>query len=50
MVIVDSRLFLGLDSDDKRQVVETLIQLDEPAIPTIVCMNSETDAIKEWRC
>ena len=46
MVIVDSNLFLGLDSDNKRRVVEALTQLDEPAIQTIVCVNSETDAIK----
>lgn len=46
MVIVDSSLFLGLDSDNKRRVVEALAQLDEPAIQTMVCVNSETDAIK----
>lgn len=46
MVIVDSSLFLGLDSDSKRHVVEALTQLDEPAVQTIVCVNSETDAIK----
>ncbi len=45
MVIVDSSLFLGLDSDNKRRLVETLAQLNEPTVQTIVCLNSETDAI-----
>lgn len=46
MLVVDSSLFLGLDSDNKRRVVEALTQLDEPTIQTIVCVNSETDAVK----
>jgi hypothetical protein len=46
MLVVDSSLFLGLDSDNKRRVVEALTQLDEPAIQTMVCVNSETDAVK----
>jgi len=46
MVIVDSSRFLGLDSDHKRRVVEALRQLDEPAVQTVVCVNSETDVIK----
>lgn len=45
MIIVDSSRFLGLDSDNKRRVVEAFSQLDEPAVQTIVCVNSETDAI-----
>ncbi len=46
MVVLDSGLFLGLDSDNKRRLVEALSHLDEPAIQTVVCVNSETDAIK----
>lgn len=45
MIIVDSSLFLGLDSDNKRRLVEALTQLDEPAVQTLVCVNYETDAI-----
>jgi hypothetical protein len=46
MVIVDSSLFLGLDSDNKRRLVEALSRLDEPTVQTLVCVNSETDAIE----
>jgi hypothetical protein len=46
MIIVDSNLFLGLDSGNKRRLVEALNQLDEPAVQTLVCVNSETDAIE----
>lgn len=46
VIIVDSTRFLGLDVDNKRRVVEALAHLDEPRVQTIVCVNSETDAIK----
>lgn len=46
MLIVDLDLFLGLDSDNKRRLVEALSQLEEPAVQTLVCVNSETDAIE----
>ncbi len=45
IIIVDSSLFLGLDRDNKRRLVEALTQLDEPAVQTLVCVNYETDAI-----
>jgi hypothetical protein len=45
MLIVDSSRFLGLDSDNKRRLVEALAQLDEPAVQTVVCVNSEKDAL-----
>lgn len=45
MIIVDSSLFLGLDSENKRRLVETLNELEDPAVQTLVCVNSETDAI-----
>jgi hypothetical protein len=41
------RRFLELDGDNKRRVVEASAQLDEPALQTIVCVNSETDAIRD---
>lgn len=39
--IVDSSLFLGLDSDNKRRLVEALTQLDEPAVQTLVCVTTK---------
>jgi len=46
MVIVDSSLFLGLDSDNKRRVVTGLEALDDPQVQTLVCVNSEADALE----
>lgn len=46
MIIVDSSLFLGLDSNNKRRLVDGLNALDEPAVQTLVCVNSEEDAIE----
>ncbi|MDX8451112.1 hypothetical protein, partial [Mesorhizobium captivum] len=46
VIIVDSSLFLGLDSENKRRLVNALNALDEPAVQTVVCVNSEEDAIK----
>jgi hypothetical protein len=46
MIIVDSGLFLGLDSDNKRRFVEALVEIHEPTIQTVVCVNSEKDALK----
>lgn len=45
MIIMDSSLFLGLDSENKRRLVEAFTQLDDPAVQTLVCVNYETDAI-----
>jgi len=44
MLIVDSSLFLGLDSGNKRHLVEQLARLQDPDVQTIVCLNTEDDA------
>ncbi|QKK27039.1 AAA family ATPase (plasmid) [Rhizobium hidalgonense] len=46
VIIVDSSLFLGLDSESKRRLVNALNALDEPAVQTVVCVNSEEDAVE----
>lgn len=46
MIIVDSSLFLGLDNENKRRLVRGLGALDDPQIQTLVCVNSEQDAIE----
>jgi hypothetical protein len=46
LIIVDSSLFLGLDSKSKRLLVDGLNALDDPTLQTIVCVNSEQDAIQ----
>lgn len=46
VIIVDSNLFLGLDKENKRRLVTALNALDEPVVQTIVCVNSEEDAIE----
>lgn len=46
VIIVDSSLFLGLDKENKRRLVAALNALDEPIVQTIVCVNSEEDALE----
>lgn len=46
MIIVDSSLFLGLDNENKRRLVNGLKTFDEPAVQTLVCLNSEEDAFE----
>lgn len=46
LIIVDSSLFLGLDDGNKRRVVRALAELDDPIVQTLVCVNSEKDALK----
>lgn len=37
---------LGLDSENKRRLVNALNALDDPSVQTVVCVNSEEDAIE----
>ena len=46
MILVDSSLFLGLDSENKRRLVTGLNALDDPQVQTLVCVNSEQDALE----
>lgn len=46
LILVDSSLFLGLDSDNKRRLVSGLNGLADPKVQTLVCVNSEQDAIE----
>lgn len=46
VIVVDSSLFLGLDSENKRRLVNGLNGLDEPSVQSVVCVNSEEDAIE----
>ena len=46
IILIDSTLFLGLDSDNKRRLVKGLAGLDEPQVQTLVCVNSQQDALE----
>ena len=46
LLIVDSSMFMRLDPDNKRLLVEGLQALDEPPVQTLVCLNSERDAVE----
>jgi len=46
LLIVDSSMFLKLDPDNQRRLVEGLQALDEPPVQTLVCLNSEKDAVE----
>ena len=45
IILIDSSRFLGLDSDNKRRLVDALTALDDPAVQTVVCLNAENDAV-----
>lgn len=45
-VLIDSSLFLGLDAANKRRLVTGLAALEEPDLQTLVCVNSEQDALE----
>jgi len=46
LLIVDSSMFLRLDADNQRRLVEGLQALDAPPVQTLVCVNSERDAVE----
>lgn len=46
LIIIDSNLFLGLDRDNKKLLIDTIIGLDDFELQTIVCVNYENDAIE----
>lgn len=46
MLVIDSSMFLRLDADNQRRVVEGMQALEEPPIQTLVCLNNERDAIE----
>jgi hypothetical protein len=45
-IIVDSSVFMGLDSGNQARLVDGLNGLNEPIVQTIVCVNSESSALK----
>ncbi|MES3007090.1 MAG: hypothetical protein V4751_04890 [Pseudomonadota bacterium] len=45
VIIVDSSYFLGLDTNNKRRLVKALNTLDKSDVQTIVCVNSQEEAI-----
>lgn len=47
LIIVDSSLFLGLDSARKQHLVRVLEEVDEPDIQSIVCVNYEKEAFAQ---
>ena len=46
IIIIDSALFLGLDKTNKRRLLDGLKALDDADLQTIVCVNSEQDAVE----
>ncbi|MFT6571662.1 MAG: hypothetical protein ACJAWY_003388 [Sphingomonas echinoides] len=46
MLVIDSSMFLRLDADNQRRVLDGVQALDEPPIQTLVCLNSEQEAVE----